>query len=110
MLRVSSVHTKYLSFPDMSLHDLVPFHRFLGPRRPPTLHSLGTYQNERKQNTAPLVLGSMTSPVTYQTELKVPCTYQNSRTMYQNERKQNLAPLVLGSMTSLATYQTECMV
>ena len=75
-----------------------------------TLHSLGTYQNERKQNTAPLVLGSMTSPVTYQTELKVPCTYQNSRTMYQNERKQNLAPLVLGSMTSLATYQTECMV
>ena len=75
-----------------------------------TLYSLGTYQNERKQNAAPLVLGSMTSPVTYQTELKVPCTYQNSRTMYQNERKQNLTPLILGSMTSLAKYQTEYMV
>ena len=75
-----------------------------------TLHSLGTYQNERKQNTAPLVLGSMTSPATYQTELKVPCTYQNSRTMYQNERKQNLTRLILGSMTSLAKYQTEYMV
>jgi len=45
------------------------------------LQSLGTYQTERTQSTAPLVLGSMPSPAMYQTELKVSGTYQNSRTM-----------------------------
>jgi hypothetical protein len=57
-----------------------------------TLQLLGTYQTERTQSTAPMVLGSMTSHATYHTELKVSGTYQNSRTMYQDERKQNEVP------------------